>query len=103
MALDHVFKLYSVREKLINAVHSFYEDASACVKKTGETCDPLEIKVGLRQGCVISLICSIYMDGVKRETKGRVEEVTVKMYAEGRTWVLNSILLAADTVLIAKK
>ncbi len=42
---------------------------------------------------------NIYMDGVMREMKGKVG---VRMYAEGRKWVLNSILFADDTVLIAE-
>ncbi len=45
---------------------------------------------------------NIYMDVVMREMKGRVGEVGVKMYAEGRKWVLNSILFSDDTVLIAE-
>ncbi len=45
---------------------------------------------------------SIYMDGVMREMKGSVGGVGVRMYAEGRKWVLNSILFADDTVLIAE-
>ncbi len=69
---------------------------------------------------------NIYMDGVMREVKGKVGEVGVRMYAErrkekkigeeraklgevgvkmynaGRKWVLNSILFADDTVLIAE-
>ncbi len=43
-------------------------------------------------------LISIYMDGVMREMKGKVGEVGVKMYAEGRKWVLNSILFAYDSV-----
>ncbi len=45
---------------------------------------------------------SIYMDGVMRERKGKTGEVGVRMYAEGRKWVLNSVLFADDTVLIAE-
>ncbi len=36
------------------------------------------------------------MDGVMREMKGKVEEVGVTMYAEGRKWVLNSVLFAEN-------
>ncbi len=36
------------------------------------------------------------------EMKGKVGEVGVRMYAVGRKWVLNSILFADDTVLIAE-
>ncbi len=42
------------------------------------------------------------VDGVMREMKGKIGEVGVSMYAEGRKWVLNSILFADDTVLIAE-
>ncbi len=77
----------------------FYEEASACVKNNGETSAHFEIKVGLRQGCVMSpWLFNIYMDGVMREVKGRVGEVEVRMYAEGRKWVLNSILFAVFAV-----
>ncbi len=44
-----------------------------------------EIKVGFRQGCVMSpWLFNIYMDGVMRRVKGKVREVGVRMYAEGR-------------------
>ncbi len=35
--------------------------------------------------------------------KSKVGEVGVRMYDEGRKWVLNSILFAEDTVLIAER
>ncbi len=47
-----------------------------------------------------SWLFSGYVDGVMREMKGKVGEVEVKMYTEGR-WVQNSTLFADDTVLIA--
>ncbi len=79
--------------KLLSAIKSFYEAASARVKINGEISEHFEIKVGLRQGCVMSpWLFNIYMDGVMREVKGKVGEVGVKLYNEGRTWVLNSIL-----------
>ncbi len=34
--------------------------------------------------------------------KGKVGEVEVRIYAEGRKWVLDSILFADDMVLIAE-
>ncbi len=47
------------------------------------------------EGCVMSpWLFNIYMDGVLREMKGKVGEVGVRMYAEGRKWALNSILFA---------
>ncbi len=76
MALCDVLKIYGVGQKLFGAVKSFYEDAFACVKISGEISEHFEIKVGLRQGCVMSpWLFNIYMDGVMREVKGKVGEV----------------------------
>ncbi len=98
-----VLKIYGVGGKLLSAINSFYEEESACFKSSGETSEHFEIKVGLRQGCVMSpWLFNIYMDGVMREVKGKVGEVGVRMYDEGRKWVLNSILFADDTALIAE-
>ncbi len=80
--------------KLLSAIKSFYEEASACVKISGETSEHFEIKVGFREGCVMSQrLFNIYMDCVMREMKDKVGEIGVRMYAEGRKWVLNSIFL----------
>ncbi len=85
-----VLRIYSVGGKLLRAIKSFNEAASACVKINGEASEHFEIKVGLRQGCVMSpWLFNIYMDGVMREVKGKVGEIGVKMYNEGRNWVLN--------------
>ncbi len=46
--------------------------------------------------------CCSLQDGVMREMKGKVGEVGVRMYVEGRKWVLNLILFADDTVLNAE-
>ncbi len=71
--------------KLLSAMKSFYGVASACVKINGETSEHFEIKVDLRQGCVMSSwLFNIYMDGVMREVKGKVGEVGVELYNEGR-------------------
>ncbi len=103
LALWEVLKIYGVRRKLLSVIKSSYEEASTCVKISGETSEHFKIKVGLRQGCVMSpWLSNIYMDGVMREMKGRVGEAGVRMYAEGRKWVLNSILFADDTALIAE-
>ncbi len=54
LTLWEVLKLYDVGGKLLSAIKSFYEEASAYVKISGETSGLFEIKVGLRQGCVMS-------------------------------------------------
>ncbi len=77
--------MYSVGGKLLSTIKSFYEEASTSVKVSGETSEHFEIKVMLRQGCVMSLwLFNIYMYGVMRKVKGKVGEAGVKMYAEGR-------------------
>ncbi len=43
---------------------------------------------------------NIYVDGVMREVRGKVGEVGVRMYVEGRKWVHSIYLLM--TVLIAE-
>ncbi len=103
LALWDVLKIYGVRGKLLDAIKSFYEKASACVKISGETSEHFEIKVALRLGCVMSpWLFNTDMDDVTRVMKGKVGEVEVRMYAEGRKWVVNSILFADDTMPIAE-
>ncbi len=76
LALWEVLRIYGVGGKMLSAIKSFYEAASACVKINGETTEHFEIKVGLRQGCVMSpWLFNIYMDGVMRKVKGKVGEV----------------------------
>ena len=48
-------RLYRVGENLLNAVQSFYVDSRACVRVGSETSEWFSVKVGLRQGCIISL------------------------------------------------
>ncbi len=72
--------LFGVGGKLLSAIKSFYEAASACVKLNGETSKHFEIKMGLRQGCVMSSwLFNIYMDGVMREVKGKVGDSDLRM------------------------
>ncbi len=68
LALWEVLRIYGVGGKLLGAIKSFYEEASVSVKISGETSEHFEIKVGLRQGWVMSpWLFNIYMDGVMRE------------------------------------
>ncbi len=84
LAVWEVLRIYGVGGKMISSIKSFYEEASAYVKINGETSEHFEIKVGLRQGCVMSpWLFNIYIDGVMRVMKGKVGEVGVRMYAEG--------------------
>ena len=65
--------------------------------------DSFRIQMGVRQGCVMSpWLFNIYMDGVLREMKANVGGVGVEMCVNGGNWVLNTILFADDTALIAE-
>ncbi len=63
--------MYGVEGKLLSAMKSFHEEASTCVKISGETSEHFDIKVALRQGHVMSpWLFNIYMDGYER-SKGQ--------------------------------
>ncbi len=52
--------------------------------------------------CDVPMAFNLYMDGVIREMKAKVGDVGVEMCVNGGKWVLNIILFADDTVLIAE-
>ena len=102
-AMWDVLRVYEVGGKLLNAVKAFYRDARACVRIDGEIGESFTIKGGVRQGCVMSpWLFNLYMDGVIREMKARAGNVGVELCTNGDKWVVNTILFADDTVLIAK-
>ena len=65
--------------------------------------DSFGVKVGLRQGCVMSpWLFNVYMDGVVREVNTRVGERGLSLTGErGQNWVVNQVLFADDTALVA--
>ncbi|MBD5001258.1 hypothetical protein GUF49_06805, partial [Xanthomonas citri pv. citri] len=67
-ALWRVLRLYGVGGKLLKAVQSFYVDSRACVRLGSEVSVWFTVKVGLRQGCVMSpWLFNLFMDGVVRK------------------------------------
>ena len=87
---------------LLKAVQSFYSESRACVKGESGVSEWFDVRVGLRQGCVMSpWLFNMYMDGVVREVNARVQERGVEMIGqEGNVWEVNQLLYADDTVLI---
>ncbi len=64
-ALWDVLRVHGVGGRLVDGVEAFYRDASACAKVKGEMGECLKIKVGLRQGCIMSpWLFNIIMGGV---------------------------------------
>ncbi len=54
LALWEVLRIYGVGGKLLSAIKSFYEAASACVKIDGETSEHFEIKVCFSQAHIMA-------------------------------------------------
>ncbi len=48
-------RMYGVRLKLFEGIESFYENRSASVRVNIELSESFNVKVGVRQGCVMSL------------------------------------------------
>ena len=72
-AMWEVLKLYGIGGKLLKAVKSFYAGSKACVRVGNDMSEWFQVKVGLRQGCVMSpWLFNLYFDGVVREVNERV-------------------------------
>ena len=61
------------------------------------------VRVGLRQGCVMSLwLFSLYIDGVVREVNARALGRGLKLVdGNDNEWELNQLLFVDDTVVVA--
>ena len=102
-ALWKVLNMYGVERKLVRAVKIFYEDSMACVRVGRVESDWFGVKVGLRQGCVMSpWLFNLYADGVVREVKARVQGKGVTLVsANEEVYEVCQLLFADDTVLVA--
>ncbi|XP_076031278.1 uncharacterized protein LOC143019503 [Oratosquilla oratoria] len=102
-ALWEVMQIYGIGGKLLGAVKSFYESSRACVRIRNGESEWFEVKVGLRQGCVMSpWLFNLYMDGVVREVNARVVSQGLEMVKEnGEKWEVSQLLFADDTALVA--
>ncbi len=75
-ALWNVLRIYGVGRQLMEGIKAFYREANACVKIDGELSDSFGVRVGVRQGCVISpWLFNIFMDGCMREMRAKVGKV----------------------------
>ena len=67
--------------------------------------DLFDVKVGLRQGCVMSpWLFNVYMDSIGREVKRECVEVGLNLQSErgGDQWRVNMLLYVDDTVLMGE-
>jgi len=102
-ALWYVLGMCGIGGKLLKAVKSFYECSESCVRVCQEESEWFEVKVGLRQGCVMSpWLFNLYMDGVVKEFKARIQNQGVNMVFDNNALKVSCLLFADDTVLIAE-
>ena len=72
-------RMYDVGGKLLNGIKSTYVDSSACVRVKGGASERFRIDSGMRQGCIMSpRLFNVYMDGVMKEVRMRMERRGVK-------------------------
>ena len=77
-------RVYGLGGRVLRGIMSFYEDGKACVRVGENVSESFEVKIGLRQGCVMSpWLFNLFMDGVVREVYTRVNQAGVKLSEEG--------------------
>ena len=102
-AMWKVLRIYGVGGRLLQAVESMYAGSKACVRVGSEVSEWFQVKVGLRQGCVMSpWLFNLYIDGVVREVNARVLGRGLKLIDRNENeWEMNQLLFADDTVVVA--
>uniref|UniRef100_A0A8C8DHP6 ribonuclease H n=1 Tax=Oryzias sinensis TaxID=183150 RepID=A0A8C8DHP6_9TELE len=102
-ALWVVLSMYGIDGSLLEGVKSFYRNSRACVRVGNSMSEWFPVRVGLRQGCVMSpWLFNVYMDGVVKEVNERVSGTVVSMMkTDGSEWSVNQLLFADDTALVA--
>ena len=84
-------------------MQSIYVDSRACVRVGNDASEWFPVKVGLRQGCVMSpWLFNVYMDDVVQEVNVRVLGKGLELLnANGGRFKINQLLFADDTALVA--
>ena len=87
----NVLQLYGIGGRLLRGVKSLYVGSKACVRVGNEVSEWFPVRVGLRQGCVMSLwLFNLYTDGVAREVNTRVLSGGLKLVVgNDNGWELN--------------
>ena len=77
--------------------------SKACVRVGNEVSEWFPVRVGLRQGCVMSpWLFNLYIDRVVREVNARVLGRGLKLVVgNDNGWELNHLLFVDDTVAVA--
>ena len=101
-AMWNVLRLYGIGGRLLRGVKSLYIGSKACVRVGNEASEWFPVRVGLRQGCVMSpWLFNLYIDGV-REVNARVLGRGLKLVdGNDSEWEINQLLFADDAVVVA--
>ena len=103
-AMWRVLEMYGVNGRLLQAVKSFYVESKACVRICRQESEWFNVRVGLRQGCVMSpWLFNVFLDGVMKEVKERVGDVGASLWDERRNceWKVAWVMYADDTAFVA--
>merc|ERR1712002_652821 len=102
-AMWRVLSMYGINGKLLAAVQSMYERSECCIRVCREEGEWFNVRVGLRQGCVMSpWLFNVFMDRVMKEVRERVGDVGATLWDARRNceWKVEWLMLADDTVLV---
>lgn len=95
--LMQLLRSLDIDQKDIRCIENLYWYQTAQIRFNNEMSDDIEIRRGVRQGCVLSpLLFNLYSEGVFREA---LEGVEIGLRVNG-VWI-NNIRYADDTMLIA--
>lgn len=93
----HVLRKVGVDDKDIKIIANLYWHQTANVRVENETTDDIEIKRGVRQGCVLSpILFNLYSEEILAEALNESQE-GIRINGE----IINNIRYADDTVLLA--
>ena len=102
-AMWRVLGVYGINGKLLRAIQSLYSESEACVRICRREGDWFRVKVGLRQGCVMSpWLFNLFMDGVMKEVREKAGEIGACLWDTKRNceWNVEWLVFADDTVLV---
>ncbi|MEL7302024.1 MAG: reverse transcriptase family protein, partial [Pseudomonadota bacterium] len=102
-AMWRVLQMYGINGNLLRAIQSLYADSEGSVRVCREESKWFSVKVGLRQGCVMSpWLFNIFMDGVMKEVREKAGDVGANMWDARRNceWKVEWMMFADDTVLV---
>ena len=101
-AMWNVLRLNGIGGRPLRGVKSLYVSSKACVRVGDEVSEWFPVRVGLRQGCVMSpWLFNLYIDGVVREVNARALGRGLKLVdGNANEWEVNQLLFADDTVVV---